>query len=375
MAHVRQTGPGSWLCRVRLTGHPEVSRTFPTEGAARRFGRDTERELRQGRTPEGVVRGTTVSGAIDAFRRLRSDGGRDVDPRANEEFMLRHLEAHGLGQTVVKALSTARLVSWARSRAEEGAGPYTVGMEISKLATVLRYASAYLHEPWGDPVAAARPALSYAGLIGPGRHRDRRITLDELSRLMDELDPTMCDVVWFAIATAMRRGEITRILWGDVDEPRRLVLVRDRKHPRRKRGNHVWVPLTNLTGVDAWAVLQRQPRGGDRIFDLENEYVSDTFAAACKRAGVKDLHFHDLRHHATSCLFEAGLPIERVALVTGHQDWRNLRRYTHLKPEVVHDFTPNSTQANPAIRQPEHMPRGLPPMSQTPQDGSDGGPG
>ncbi|MBL4821255.1 MAG: tyrosine-type recombinase/integrase, partial [Gammaproteobacteria bacterium] len=53
---------------------------------------------------------------------------------------------------------------------------------------------------------------------------------------------------------------------------------------------------------------------------------------------IEDLHFHDLRHEATSRLFEAGLTIERVALVTGHKDWKMLRRYTHLKPEDLHKF-------------------------------------
>jgi site-specific recombinase XerD len=51
---------------------------------------------------------------------------------------------------------------------------------------------------------------------------------------------------------------------------------------------------------------------------------------------IKNLHFHDLRHEATSRLFEAGFSIEQVALVTGHKDWKMLRRYTHLRPEHLH---------------------------------------
>ena len=56
------------------------------------------------------------------------------------------------------------------------------------------------------------------------------------------------------------------------------------------------------------------------------------------RAGMSDLHFHDLRHEGTSRLFEAGFSIEQVALVTGHKDWKMLRRYTHLKPETLHSI-------------------------------------
>ncbi|WP_411892141.1 tyrosine-type recombinase/integrase [Yoonia sp. SDW83-1] len=51
---------------------------------------------------------------------------------------------------------------------------------------------------------------------------------------------------------------------------------------------------------------------------------------------MKDLHFHDLRHEGTSRMFEAGFAIEQVSLVTGHKDWKMLRRYTHIRPETLH---------------------------------------
>jgi len=49
-----------------------------------------------------------------------------------------------------------------------------------------------------------------------------------------------------------------------------------------------------------------------------------------------------MRHEGTSRLFEAGFRIEQVSLVTGHKDWKMLRRYTHLKPESLHDFAPRA---------------------------------
>ena len=61
--------------------------------------------------------------------------------------------------------------------------------------------------------------------------------------------------------------------------------------------------------------------------------MSAAFTRACDKLKIEDLHFHDLRHEGTSRLFEAGLPIEKVALVTGHKDWRQLQRYANLKVE------------------------------------------
>lgn len=341
MASIQQTGPRSWRVLIRRKGHPELCRTFRSEKDARAFARRAERDIAEGRRV--TKGGLTVARLVEAFRELRDTGKRPIKSSSTEEYMLRHLaDLDGIGNVEIDRLTPQRIAEWCRTRADDGAGPYTIGMELSKLSTVLRYASISLHTSLPDVVAAARPLLEYSGLIGPGRARERRPSADELARVLDQLSPQMGDVVLFAIATAMRRAEICRIRWVDVDEGRRLVLVRDRKHPRRTEGNHQWVPLTDRTGIDAWAILGRQPREGERIFPLSTEFVSDSFTAACRAAEVEGLHFHDLRHEATSRLFEAGMPIEQVAIVTGHADGRNLRKYTNLRPESVHGTGPDT---------------------------------
>lgn len=47
------------------------------------------------------------------------------------------------------------------------------------------------------------------------------------------------------------------------------------------------------------------------------------------RAGIEDLHFHDLRHEAISRFFELGLTVPEVASISGHRDIRMLMRYAH----------------------------------------------
>jgi integrase len=66
---------------------------------------------------------------------------------------------------------------------------------------------------------------------------------------------------------------------------------------------------------------------------LTAEAVKRAFIRAMHRAGIENLRFHDLRHEATSRLFERGLNIMEVASITGHKDLRMLRRYTHLRAE------------------------------------------
>jgi integrase len=145
------------------------------------------------------------------------------------------------------------------------------------------------------------------------------------------------DAVRFAVGTGMRRGEITRLRWADLDESKHLVLVRDRKDPREKKGNHQWVPLLSQTDYGCmWALVQAQPKVSDRIFPIGESALSKYFTWACRALSIPDLHLHDMRHHAISRLFEMGYRIEQVALVSGHRSWVHLKRYTNLRPEDLH---------------------------------------
>ena len=244
-------------------------------------------------------------------------------------------------------MDRATLIKFGKSRAKQGAGPVTLSVDLSYLRTILTHAAA-VHGIYVDTesVRLARAALTRLGLVGRSFEPDRRPT-DEIEALLDYFDNKtngiipMGRIVRFAIGTAMRQEEICKIEWADVDLKKRVVLIRDRKDPRRKDGNHQKVPLLNLTGYDAWQLLLEQKiltGGKGRCFPYHHKSVGTAFRRGRQKLGIDALRFHDLRHEATSRLFEAGLSIERVALVTGHRDWKMLRRYTNLKPEDLHSL-------------------------------------
>ncbi len=315
-----------WRAQVRRAGHAPIVKTFPSKAAAKEWAEGIEGQIDEGAAPERPT-GGTVADIIAAYRKLR-DVARPILDTSNEHYVLKHL-AEGLGEKKAAGLTVDDLIAWCKKRRDEGAGPYTINMEISKLGTVFRYASSGLP----DVIGAARPKLTYLGLIGGGGRRERRPTSDEFERLVLASPAWYADVLLFAVATAMRRGEIVKLRWVDLDEERRIIWVRDRKHPRRKEGNDDAVPLLN----GAWDVLMRQ-RGvdADRCFPYHEQTLTKLFTELCRQLGIPDLHFHDLRHEGTSRLFEQGYQIQQVALVTGHRDWKHLKRYTNLKPEDLH---------------------------------------
>jgi integrase len=86
---------------------------------------------------------------------------------------------------------------------------------------------------------------------------------------------------------------------------------------------------------EAWEIVDRQDHGDSRVFPFEPKTIGAAFTRACRVLEIDNLHFHDLRHEATSRLFEAGYSIVEVQQFTLHESWGTLSRYTHLRPEFV----------------------------------------
>jgi integrase len=253
----------------------------------------------------------------------------------------------------LQELDRDRLIQFGKERAVEGAGPVTLSMDLGYIKTILSHAAAVHGVSLStESVDLARIALGRLGLIGKGLERDRRPTQDELDRLIAAFEANIRQqiplgrIIRFAVATAMRQEEICRVAWSDFDAPNKMLLIRDRKDPRRKNGNNQRIPLLDVSGYDASEIIEEQrsffKSGGGRIFPYNGRSVGTAFRRQCRDLKIEDLHFHDLRHEGTSRLFEAGFSIEQVALVTGHRDWKMLRRYTHLKPEGLHRTHPQN---------------------------------
>ncbi|WP_123102024.1 site-specific integrase [Acidithiobacillus sulfuriphilus] len=100
--------------------------------------------------------------------------------------------------------------------------------------------------------------------------------------------------------------------------------------PKTKNGDARTVPLSSR----AIATLEALPRNLDgRVFGTTYEGIHQAFVRACRRAAIDGLTFHDLRHEATSRLFEKGFNPMEVSTITGHKTLQMLKRYTHLRAE------------------------------------------
>lgn len=329
-----------WRVHIRRKGVPSVSRYFDKKSQAEAFSRKIDHEIRTGEFSEF---NDSLNKTLDqVLTQYESEIAGVKEIGRSKLHCLKTLRLH-LGTISLKKLSSESIIAYAKKRRAMGAGGVTINMELTYLKGALKIAKLVWKIPLkSDPIGDALGALKHLGLVTKANKRDRRPTKDEISQLVEYFSNKprqkipMSDIIPFAIATAMRAGEIGGLLWDDLNESDKTILIRDRKDPQEKIGNNQTVPLLNIGGLDAFEIVKRQPKTDARIFPWNFDSVSSIFPRACSALCIEDLHFHDLRHEGVSRLFEAGYQIQEVAIVSGHKDWAQLKRYTQLKAKNLH---------------------------------------
>lgn len=162
----------------------------------------------------------------------------------------------------------------------------------------------------------------------PSTYAKKRHIQDALARctLQAETDSTHVPLyeafVCFQTMTAARRGESLGLVWDDIDLDERSAYL-----PETKNGRPRKLPLR----ADLLAVLEMLPRDDARVFPLGADALKKAWARIVARAGLEDVHIHDLRHEGISRVAETGkFSLVDLQAFSGHRDMRMLLRYAHL---------------------------------------------
>lgn len=168
-------------------------------------------------------------------------------------------------------------------------------------------------------------------MLEENNRRMRFLSSSECSSLVGNCDKHLRPIVITALNTGMRKSEILNLKWDDVDLKHNLITVRNTKNGEPRR------IAINGTLRDTLSSIVRRLDVPFVFFDnaTGKSYgnVNKSFSSACRRSGITDFHFHDLRHTFASQLVMAGIDLTTVRELMGHKTMAMTLRYSHLAPQ------------------------------------------
>ena len=319
MGCVRKRGK-SWNAQVRVAGWRSFTKSFARKSDAISWIEEIENELRSLRKPKVNVGEITLG---DLLQKYGSEVSSKLKGGEIELCKLNYYSRHPIADNKLVNL-TSKHFEYLRDERLQKVKSGTVNTDLMLFRRVFKTAI----DKCGYGLLSN--PVEHIQLPSPHKSRKRRLALDEKERLLiaatSQRNIYIASIIEFAIETGMRRSEILKLRWCDVDLENGFASLFDTKNGEDRR-----VPLTRR----CTEVLKTVPQTHEQVFPVTATCLRLAWNRARKKAGITDLRFHDLRHEAVSRFFEMGMSVPEVALISGHKDVRQLFRYTHLNPENV----------------------------------------
>jgi len=342
-----KAGNESWYGQVRVGSRLVKKRLGPKRAPGGRIGMtktDAERALRAwldvAKVNAPAAQRLTVQEAGDLLLRHLSAMGRKRSTMDGYDCLLRIHLAPYFNQRKLDTVTPTHVEAFIASKREDGLAHKTVMNAVSVLHSIFDHAVRRGWTPDNPVKTAEKPKatdddpdiryLDHAELAALLRSDD----LDDLSRVLRPMYVT-------AAMTGMRQGELLALRWMDVDWEASRVRVRrnyvrgEYGTPKSKRSSRS-VPLADRVAgeLDRLHQASRYQADDDLVFahpytgrPIDRSRLFKRFKAALKRAGVRPVRFHDLRHTFGTTMAAQGTPIRTLQEWMGHRDFKTTLIY------------------------------------------------
>lgn len=236
------------------------------------------------------------------------------------------------GDRTLAEITPKLIVEYKTGRYATGVKPATINRELTCLRKAFNLAKREWEWCRDNPV-------NRVSMEKGANKRDRWLTEEEATRLLPVCPSWLRELLVFALHTGMRLGEILAVTWNGVDLFRKTVMVF-----RSKNGERRTVPVNQTVMALLKDKAKVQHLNTDLVFPtrtgthIDANHLRRAFRTAVMKAGVQDLHFHDLRHHTFATrLVQSGVDLYKVQRLLGHRSPIMTQRYAHHYPESLRD--------------------------------------
>jgi len=164
--------------------------------------------------------------------------------------------------------------------------------------------------------------------------RHRYLTEEEIERLLSACSPHLKPIVELALHTGMRKGELLNLRWEQIRDG--FIYLTETKSGKARQ-----IPLSDRAAqVLRELQIRNKWKSPHVCIGPDGKQLKDvkrSFNAACRRAGIEDFRFHDLRHTFASHLVMRGANLKAVQRLLGHSDSKMTDRYAHLSPDHLRE--------------------------------------
>lgn len=254
-----------------------------------------------------------------------------------------HLLRYPFMQMKLGEVLPHHLTSFVQERQAAGISGSTIRKDLSFLSDVYNWVRLEFR------LYAVENPVSIVKKPSCARPRQRRLTDEEEAALLEYFEtkgnPEMRPLIIVAIETGLRKSELLRLEWADIDFKKCWATVAQSKKGRvpdradARRG----FPLSKRA-IDALLELRnRQIKStgqlGFTVFTITSIAIDLARAKALKATGIKNWRLHDARHETASRLYTRGLEQEFIKRVLGHTSLDMTRAYqTFMDGEIQKAF-------------------------------------
>ena len=313
-----------WHVQVRKLGHKSVNKSFSRKTDAQRWARDTEIAIENGTIRTGAEH-CLKTPLSNILTRYQLDISAHKAGSHVEQYILKHWLNSPLSALPIGSIRPSDIVA-ELDRQRDVWKPSTIKKNFGLLRHVFNTAI----ELWDIPLQ--QNPVSKVPMPSVSQSPVRRVPSSFWSALEEHYElRAKNNIYWiihFAAQTGLRRGEISSLIWTDIDRQNNLLTVR-----LSKTNTPRTIPLSDAS----MGVLEAVYGQSENVFNMSSNAIRLAWQRLRKNAELGSVRFHDLRHEAISRFFEIGLTVPEVASISGHKTTSMLFRYAHADTQRLRE--------------------------------------
>lgn len=282
-------------------------------------------EVAQGKYPEKVaIKPYTFSELVEEYLKFIST----QKSYKSKAYVVRQLKER-FGDLLLRRFTPLQIERLQSEMLQDG---YEIA-SINKTTTILKHMLQKAVD-WNMLEVEVLQRVRKAKNLKGENKRLRYLTKQEAQRLIDCAEPHLKPIIQVALFTGMRKSEILSLKWSDVDLKAGFIFLKKTKNHEPRQ-----IPMCNTLKSIMKELFVRRRLDTEWVFynplnpSQRLQDIKRAFNTACRKAGIRDFHFHDLRHTCASWLVMAGVDLRAVAEILGHKTIRMTMRYSHLSPD------------------------------------------